>query len=417
MKDALKIPFLTGLFFLLFGNIEAQTLEDYLLIAAENNPQVKAAYSEFEAALQEAPQVKSLPDPTLSVSAFGQMVETRLGPQEARFSLMQMFPWFGTLEARENVAELMAQAKFQAFLEARNEILLQVSSKYYELYELEQQLQYQQENLDILQNYKDLALSRVSAGSGALSDVLQADIMRNESITGLDVIRLRKDVLLAQFNALLDREKSEAVVLQQEIEILSENAIFDTLVENNPQLEELENMAASARAREELAKKEGMPNVGLGLDYVIVGERMDMAVEDNGRDAIMPMLTVSLPIFRGKYKAARKQAAFLAESYEQRKEGLRNQLSAEMESAFFEVREAQAMLQLYRRQVESSEQVLNLLLSSYRNAASDFEEVLRVRQELLKYQLAVAGAEANYLTALAKIDYLSGNTLDYDRQK
>ncbi|MCX2838077.1 TolC family protein [Salinimicrobium sp. MT39] len=412
-----KISFLTGLFFLYFGSIEAQTLEDYLLIAVENNPQVKAAYSEFEAALQEAPQVKSLPDPTLTVSAFGQMVETRLGPQEARFSIMQMFPWFGTLEARENVATLMAEAKFKAFLETRNEILLQVSSKYYELYELGQQLQYQQENLDILQNYKDLALSRVSAGSGALSDVLQADIMRNESITGLDVIRLRKDVLLAQFNALLDRERSEAVVVPNEVETLPENAIFDTLVDNNPQLEELENMAASARAREELAKKEGMPNVGLGLDYVIVGERRDMAVEDNGRDAIMPMLTVSLPIFRGKYKAERKQAAFLAESYEQRKEGLKNQLSAELEAAFFEVREAQAMLQLYRRQVESSEQVLNLLLSSYRNAASDFEEVLRVRQELLKYQLAVAGAEANYLTALARIDYLSGKTLDYDRQK
>lgn len=417
MKDFIKIPFLTGLLFLLSGSFYAQTLDDYLLIAAEENPKVKAAYSEFEAALQEAPQVKSLPDPTLTVSAFGQMVETRLGPQEARFSLMQMFPWFGTLEARENVANLMAEAKFQAFLDTRNEILLQVSSKYYELYELEQQLQFQQENLEILQNYKDLALSRVSAGSGALSDVLQADLLRNESVTGLEVIRLKQDALQAQFNALLDREKSAIVVIPADIEILPNNVIFDTLVEENPQLEELENMAASARAQEELAKKQGMPNIGIGLDYVIVGERMDMAVEDNGRDAIMPMLNVSLPIFRGKYKAARKQAAFMAESYEQRKEGLKNQLSAELETALFEVREARAMLALYERQVESSQQVLSLLLSSYRNAASNFEEVLRVRQELLKYQLAVAGAEAGYLTSLAKIDYLSGKTLDYERQK
>ena len=417
MKINHKIPFLTGLFFLLSGSLYAQTLDDYLLIAAEENPKVKAAYSEFEAALQEAPQVKSLPDPTLTVSAFGQMVETRLGPQEARFSLMQMFPWFGTLEARENVANLMAEAKFQAFLDTRNVILLQVSSKYFELYELQQQLQFQQENLEILQNYKDLALSRVSAGSGALSDVLQADLLRNESVTGLEVIKLKQEALQAQFNALLDREQSEAIVVVDEIEILPENAIFDTLVEDNPQLEELENMAASARAQEELAKKQEMPNIGIGLDYVIVGERMDMAVEDNGRDAIMPMLSVSLPIFRGKYKAARKQAAFMAQSYEQRKEGLENQLSAELETALFEVREAKAMLALYERQVESSQQVLNLLLSSYRNAASSFEEVLRVRQELLKYQLAVAGAEAGYFTALAKIDYLSGKTLDYERQK
>ncbi|WP_029033365.1 TolC family protein [Salinimicrobium terrae] len=417
MKNSLKIPFLTGLLFLLSGSMNAQTLEDYLLIAAENNPKVKAAYSEFEAALQEAPQVKSLPDPTLTVSAFGQMVETRLGPQEARFSLMQMFPWFGTLEVRENVAILMAEAKFQAFLDARNELLLQVSSKYYELYELEQQLQFQQENLEILQNYKDLALSRVSAGSGALSDVLQADLLRNESVTGLEVIRLRREVLQAQFNALLNREIYEAVIVPDEIEILPENAFFDTFVTGNPQLEEMEKMAASARAREELAKKEGMPNIGIGVDYVIVGERMDMAVEDNGRDAIMPMLSISLPIFRGKYRAARKQAAFMAESYEQRKEGLENQLLAEIEVALFEVKEARAMLALYEQQVESSKQVLNLLLSSYRNAASNFEEILRVRQELLKYQLAVAEVEANYLTALAKIDYLLGKTLENDKQK
>ncbi|SOC80002.1 Outer membrane protein TolC [Salinimicrobium sediminis] len=407
---------MTGLLFFFFGSLKAQTLEDYLQLAAENNPEVKAAYAEFEAALQEAPQVRSLPDPSLTMTAFGTMVETRLGPQEARFSLMQMFPWFGTLEAREDVANLMAEAKFQAFLDLRNRLFLDVSSKYYDLYELEQQVIFQEENLEILQNYKDLALSRVSAGSGALSDVLQTDLLRNESVTALEILRLKKEAVVAQFNALLNRSRSEAVNLPQDLEIVFENAIFDTSVTGNPRLTEMERMAASARAQEILAKKEGLPNVGLGVDYVIVGERMDMAVEDSGRDAIMPMLSVSLPIFRGKYKAARKQAEFMAESYEQRKINMENMLSAEMEAAEFEVREAAEMLRLYEKQVESSKQVLNLLLSGYRNASANFEEVLRVRQELLKYKLAVAGAEANYLTALAQIDYLSGKNYDYDNK-
>ncbi|MFD2516926.1 TolC family protein [Salinimicrobium flavum] len=416
MKNSLKISFLAAVLFLFFGSLKAQTLEDYLQIAADNNPDVKAAYAEFEAAMQEAPQVKSLPDPTLTMTAFGSMVETRLGPQEARFSLMQMFPWMGTLETRGNVANLMAEAKFQAFLNKRNELFLEVSRQFYELYALEQQLSYQQDDLEILQNYKDLALSRVRAGSGALSDVLQTDLMRNESVTGLDILRLKKESLVVQFNALLNRPRTEIVILPQEIETGPENAIFDTPVSGNPRLAELKTMEESAKAQEKLAQKEGLPNVGLGIDYAIIGERMDMDVEDSGRDAIMPMLSVSLPIFRGKYKAAKKQAAFMAESYEQRRIGLENQLSAEMEAAVFQVREAQAMLKLYERQVESSEQVLNLLLSSYRNASSSFEEVLRVRQELLKYQLAVAEAEAAYLTALARIDYLSGKSFDYDNK-
>src|SRR5690606_29756698 len=104
MKNTFKISFLTGLLFLFFGNVEAQTLEDYLQLAAENNPEIKAAYAEFEAALQEAPQVKSLPDPTLTVAAFGNMIEPGMGSIDARFQLMQMFPWFGTLGAREDVA-------------------------------------------------------------------------------------------------------------------------------------------------------------------------------------------------------------------------------------------------------------------------------------------------------------------------
>ena len=80
--------------------LQAQTLEDYFKIAAENNPGLLSQYKEFEAALQKVPQVSTLPDPSLSVSALGQMIETRVGPQQARFSLTQMFPWFGTLKAQ-----------------------------------------------------------------------------------------------------------------------------------------------------------------------------------------------------------------------------------------------------------------------------------------------------------------------------
>ena len=419
MKGIKKCYFsivIATLFFGIIESVQAQTLDDYLAVAAENNPRVKAAYAEFEAALLEVPQVSSLPDPTLTVSAFGRMVETRLGPQEARFSLMQMFPWFGTLDAKADVAALMAEAEFQAFLQVRNEVFFEVSEQFYDLYELDQRLEFQVENLEILQNYKDLALSKVRAGGGALSDVLQVDLMRNEVLTTIEILKLKKQPLLAAFNALLDREKFSEVILPENLD--AENVIFEPLevdVLQNPQLQEMEKMAASAQARKEVAIKEGMPSIGVGLDYVIVGERTDMQVQESGRDAIMPMLAISLPIYRKKYRAARKQAEFLEDSYNQRREGMLNQLQAELEQAFFEVQEAKATLLLYQKQVESSQQVLNLLLSGYRNAASKFEEILRVRQELLKYQLAVAEAEASLFTAVARIKYLSGKSSNYER--
>ncbi len=392
------------------SQVAAQTLEDYLQIAAENNPDLKAVYAEFEAALQEAPQVSSLPDPNLTVSAFGRMVETRLGPQEARFSLMQMFPWFGTLEARENAANLAAEAKFQSFLDARNELFYQVSEKYFQLYELERGIRFQRDNAEILRNYKDLSLSRVRAGSGALSDVLQTELMINETATALEILDLQKAPLRTQFNSLLNRHRNMEVVLPEQLETteVSLQEIPDGILEDHPKLMEMEKMAASARSREVVARKEGYPDIGLGMEYAIIGKRTDANPEGNGRDAFMPMLSISLPIFRKKYRAAEKEAQFMQESYSQRRVAVKNRLSAEFEAAIFDLERSRSMLALYEKQVESSNQVLNLLLSSYRNAAADFEEVLRVRQELLRYQLEIAGAEAAFFTAIARINYLSG---------
>ena len=103
----LNINYLILVLVLYATSVNSQTLNDYLSMASQNNPEIQSAYKEFEAALQKAPQVSSLPDPSLTMSAFGRMIETRVGAQEARFSLMQMFPWFGTLEAKKNAANLI----------------------------------------------------------------------------------------------------------------------------------------------------------------------------------------------------------------------------------------------------------------------------------------------------------------------
>ena len=95
-------------------------LDDYLVTAAENNPGLKATFNEYMAALEKVPQAGSLPDPTLAFGFFIRPVETRLGPQQARISATQMFPWFGTLNAKEDVVTEMAKAKYEMFEEAKS---------------------------------------------------------------------------------------------------------------------------------------------------------------------------------------------------------------------------------------------------------------------------------------------------------
>jgi len=58
-----------------------------------------------------------------------------------------------------------------------------------------------------------------------------------------------------------------------------------------------------------------------------------------------------------------------------------------------------------------------LTLSGYENAGLDFEKILEIKQELLKYQLAIAKAEGDYLKAKAQIDYITNNTSKYEIKK
>jgi cobalt-zinc-cadmium efflux system outer membrane protein len=165
------------LFILCAKGATGQNLPAYFEIIAENNPGLQSKYKEFESALQRTAQVTSLPEPTLSVGYFISPVETRVGPQRARFSLTQMFPWFGTLELQGEMATLMAEAKFQNFLDYRNQLYYKSSMIYFPLLELEELLKIGKENIRILESYKIISNVKFQNGKVGMVDVLRVDIM------------------------------------------------------------------------------------------------------------------------------------------------------------------------------------------------------------------------------------------------
>ena len=407
----MKNVFTMILVFISIGSY-SQTLEEYFKIAAENNPGLLSQYKEFEAALQKVPQVSTLPDPSLSVSAFGQMVETRVGPQKARFSLSQMFPWFGTLKAQGDAAALMAEAKFQLFMDARNKLYFKVAAAFYPLYELNDWLKIEAENISILESYKTITTKKFENGNGSMVDVLRVDIMLKDAQTNLKILKEKEKPLITIFNKLLNRPENEPVVMVDSLktESLPENFRKDSLLAANPTLKALDLKLEASKATELAASKQGLPKFGIGLDYVMVGKRSDVTMPDNGKDVIMPMVTMTIPIFRGKYNASVKEAQLMQESYAYQKEEMTNNLLSNYEMVWFEIQQQQQLLELYEQQIQTAEQSLSLLFTSYGNSGKEFEEVLRMQQQLLKYQKMRATALTQYQIAVAKINYITSKT-------
>lgn len=389
---------------------QAQSLQTCFATAAENNPGLQSKYKAFEAALQRVPQVSSLPDPTFSFGYFVSPVETRLGPQKAKFSLSQMFPWFGTLKAKEDAATLAAEAKFQEFVDARNQLYYRVAAAYYPLYKLKEWKQIENENIDILKSYKDIATHNFKNGKGAMVDVLRVDIMLKDASTSLTILNQEEKPLLATFNNLLNRSADEEVTIKVEENTDSIRGHFnkDSLIAQHPMLKKLELLRQSSEAAETAARKSGYPKLGLGLDYVAVGERTDMQVEDSGQDVIMPMVSVTIPIFRKKYNAAVKETQLKQESLSLQKEEFTNNLTSRYEQIWFDINKQEQLIMLYNEQIKETSRALNLLTTAYSNSGKEFEEVLRMQQEILKYKKKKASAISKYKTAVAKMKYVMG---------
>lgn len=385
----------------------AQTLEEYFQIAAESNPGLQAKYKAFEATMERIPQVSSLPDPTISFGYFISPVETRVGPQRARFSLTQMFPWFGTLKASGDVAALNAEAQYQVFLDARNKLFYEVAAAYYPLYELQKWIELERNNAEILESYKSIATKKFENDEGTLVDVLRVDLMLKEAQTNLEVLQKKRQPLVTSFNNLLNRNEDANINVADSLFVSELDVTRDSLLTNNPILDDLDIRLEASKKQEMLAELQGMPKLGVGVDYVLVSERTDMAVPDNGQNALMPMVSVGIPIFRSKYRAAKKEAQLMQESYSLQKEDRINQLVSGFEMADFERKKQLDLLNLYDDQISETQQVLNLLLSAYSNSGKAFEEVLRIQQQLLTYKKMKATATMNYQIAIAKLNYLT----------
>ncbi|MEZ5016035.1 MAG: TolC family protein [Flavipsychrobacter sp.] len=393
-------------------DIKAQIPERYLEQAATNNPMIKAKYAAFEAAMQRAARSNALPDPTLSFGYFIMPVETRVGPQRARFSLSQMFPWFGTLAAKKDMMTLQAEAKYQEFLDARNEVYYKVKEAWYPLYENKQTLQLQKENIEILKVYKRLATTAFKNGKGSLSDALRTDIMIDMATTDIQLLQQEQRSLLVRFNSILNRTDTAVVDITGFLPPpnIDMNYRKDSLLHENPILNALDLKMQSAQAEERLAKKQGLPKFGVGMDYVIVGQRNNITIPDNGNDVLMPMVSMSLPIFRGKYRSAIKEAQYMQDAISAKKEAYTNELNSKYATTEYQLSKSYELIKLYDQQIVTTKQVTDLLLTDYSNSGNDYEEVLRMEQQLLKYKIAKVKATKDYYIALAQLDYITSKS-------
>lgn len=385
-------------------------LNDYLVQAAENNPELLMKFNEYMASLEVAPQVKTLPDPQIAFAYFIQPVETRVGPQEFKISASQMFPWFGTLKAKENVAIQSAKAKYEQFQEAKSKLFNEVRANYFNIYFNQKAISITKENIELLNTFKNLATIKVEAGIVSAVDEYRIEMEIGDLENQLALLKDNQYVLEVMFNNLLNTEDFQTIDAPDNLWdsglSLSKTEILDSLSKKNHQLLSLSLQEEALVYRKELAKKVGKPSFSIGVDYTFVGEGSNQFA---GTDAfIFPKIGITIPLYRNKYKAMVNEVVYLQEAKKYEKINKKNLLETLFENVWKDFQDSERRVILYTSQLYLAEKSIKLLETDYTTGSKNFEEILRMERKLLKYNLELEKAKADKQAAISFINYLMG---------
>ncbi len=383
--------------------------------AVNNNAGLKAAHAKWREAVERIPEARGLPDPRLSYGYFVRSVETRVGPQRHKLGVAQTLPWFGKRRLRGEIAGSGAQALFEAAAAEKWKLFHRVRHTWHELAYLRRAIEITENNLRLLQDLEAVAQTKVQGGGG-LSGVAAAQLelgrLEDRKQTLLDLRR----PLTARFNAALGRSvDSEAPwpgsddVSAREVD---EARLFEWLAEFNPELRGLEQETVSRRKRVELARKNKRPDLTLGVDYTQTDRRGLAGLGDDGKDPLMAMISINVPLWRKKEEAAIRAAEARRGAVEAARADRERLLKADLTLALHRFRDAERKMDLYRDTLAPlAEQSLSVAQQSWEAGRAEFLNVIDAERQLLEFRLLLARARADREQCLSEIEMLVGRAL------
>src|SRR5699024_9806406 len=221
------------------------------------------------------------------------------------------------------------------------------------------------------------------------------ELAKENAILEIELLEQKRNSLKVSLNLLTGREPDMKIEL---IPVHFSGLKIESAVEQHPEISGVDAKIKGNEALKKAVQKESMPNLGIGIEY--------MRMEPD-RNEFMPMLSVSVPIFRKKYNARMAETDLLKKSFEFEKEWTQNRLLRERNRVNTEISQAEAEMNLYDNQILKAAQAKELLINYYSSSGEDFQEIIRVQQEELNYKIQKIGAETRALQLAKEWEYLN----------
>ena len=394
-------------------------LAGLIRLGGARNPAVKAARAEWHAAIEQLPQATALPDPTVRFDYFGESVETRVGPQEHRFSVSQAFPFPGTLRQAGRVASKEVRVRHAQYDRALRDFVVDLKLSYHELLYLRGAMEITRQNQDLLNHILKVANSRFAEGKAKLNDVLKAQSQLAQLSYDLVLVRELEQVEIARINALLDlptaTEIGEAEAPQATIRPLSVEQLEAAALRQRQEIGIAEATADKAREAVRLARLKNRPMFSLSAMRIETGDA-DMSVDGSGKDPWLVGVGVSVPLWSGRNRSRVRQAELLHAAATNRTRAVENQTRSKVKAVYFRLENARRLIELYEKSlIPQAEQAMRVAEQWHDGDVQDVSGFLETQGVWLNFNLARLRAVTDYQQYLARLERLVGGTLPSTR--
>jgi len=387
-------------------------LEACLAYGLQNNPGLRAAFERWRAAVERVPQVSSLPDPMFAYAHFIEEIQTRTGPQRNRFGLSQTMPWPGKLRLAGESASHEAEALWSKVEAKRLALVREIKRAWYDYAFLGRALIIDQENLRLLKQLEPIVQRRIQGGAGQ-QDLLRLQVEIGKLENELETLKKLGPTIRARLNAKLNRPTAAEIATPG----LEEPALFQVstselearVEKKNPELESLRQKIASSKSRKSLADLAGRPDFTFGVDYFDTGPALNPATPGSGDDPIAVRVMLNIPIWGGKYAAARSQAEHDSLAASRDLADRENTLRSDLALTAYELDDAGRQLVLYRDTLlPRSTQSFEVIRAGYRAGTSSLLDVIDAERVLLAFKRAYWRAASNWQKSLADLEAICG---------
>jgi outer membrane protein TolC len=385
--------------------------QDLLNGLMQNNPEIHAARSRFEAATKRPSQAGTLPEPTARYTNFGVGHPfSRLNSNEFAyqgFGISQQIPFPGKLGLASEEAKREVEGEQQNYRSVVLDVTARLKVAWYEWLVVRKAIELNRKNSDLLGRFEEIARNRYTVGKGLQQDVLKAQLEVSTLEPQLAMLDEKRQRAEAEIASLLG---APGVVLRApgEIQPTAFPISLDELLKatnDSSRVRAGQKMVDARAVGINRSLKDFRPDFGVSLEWDHTG--------GNFPDHYMATVEVKIPIY-----FARKQRYALEESYSRLNEAKQNYRSAQQRAVYqvkdqyLAIQSSERILKLYKTTLLPQAQLtVDSAVSGYEVGSIDFLSLVTNLSNLISLERQYYDEVARHEQAIARLEPIVGKEL------